>query len=243
MSSYPYYISWDNIRGLILHLAASCIILSCSTCQTSLKLSPASWPIHPALYFLAPDIWRVDTLLLDLKFSFPLSPSNACPWLKGKDIGYMIIPSLNSQFSGTFHFLLQKMIRCSAGDGLCAAAWTSHYVPRLNSLILSLCPPCHQYADYSSSFPQYSQLLFIISISYHWSLLCMHSHTLKLLIYAIWHLPTSNGGRKKTDKTIVGFRSKIDNYISTKRLLIPKVVVIKWLKNKNENNPYPWKSS
>lgn len=110
MSSYPYYISWDNTRDLILHLAASCIILSCSTCQTSLKLSPTSWPIHPALYFLASDIWRVGALLLDLKFSFPLSPSNACPWLKGKDIGYMIIPSLNYQFSATFHFRLQKWL-------------------------------------------------------------------------------------------------------------------------------------
>lgn len=46
MFSFPAYISWDNTRGPILHLAPEPIILSCSTCQTSLKLSPASWPIH-----------------------------------------------------------------------------------------------------------------------------------------------------------------------------------------------------
>ena len=114
MFYFPDYISWDNTRGLILHLASSHIILSCSTCQTSLKLSPASWPIHPALYFLAPDIWRVEALPSDLKFSFSLSPSNGMSLLERKRYWMYDHPVSELPILSHISFSPSKMIRCSA---------------------------------------------------------------------------------------------------------------------------------
>ena len=207
MFSFPYCIIWDNTRGLILHLAASRIILSCSTCQASLKLSPASWPIHPALYFLASDIWRVEALPSDLKFSFPLSSSNPCPWFKGKDIGYMIIPSLNSQFSVTFHFLLQKWLGALLEMAL--GLW-----PGLFTVLSGFTPSSFLYVPLDINklaipvvSPSIFNSVFILCISHLLSLLRMCFHSLKLLIYPVGHLPP-NGARKETDNLLQAFFSR-----------------------------------
>lgn len=128
MFSFPDYISWDNTRGPILHLAPEPIILSCSTCQTSLKLSPASWPIHLLCHPWPRHLENWDPAIKTQIFILPKSQQYMA-LVRGKrkkptNIGYTLIQPMSSQFPVTFHFLLQKVIMCSAWGDPCAPNWT-----------------------------------------------------------------------------------------------------------------------
>ena len=201
MFSFPDYIIWDNTRGLILRLASSHIILSCSTCQTSLNVSPASWPIHPALYFLALDIWRVEALPSGLEFSFPWSPSNGMSLFERKRYWIFDHPISELPILSHISFSPSKRIRCPASNDLCALTWTYHYVIWLNLLIF-FCVPF----DINKLF-LFSSLVFSIPFSFFLSLILFPSC---VCIYPIWQFSPS-GGRKETEKLLQAFFPRFIN--------------------------------
>lgn len=148
MFSFPDYISWDNTRGPILHLAPEPIILSCSTCQTSLKLSPASWPIHLLCHPWPRHLENWDPAI-KLKFSFSLSPSNTWPWLEGKEKNPQILATcssnlwaLNSQ--SLFIFCFKKWLYVLLGVTPVLRTELLDHAMWLNSLTPSLCSLWHQ---------------------------------------------------------------------------------------------------
>ena len=78
-------------------------------------------------------------------------PVMACPCLKGKDIGYLIFPFLNSQFSVIFHFLLQKWL--GALLAMAFVPWPGHItmLSGLTSSYFSVSPLTS--ISYSCSLP------------------------------------------------------------------------------------------
>ena len=151
MFSFYEYMSWDNTRGWILHLASSHIILSCSTCQTSLKLSPASWPIHPVL-FLGPRHLESWGPAIRSQIFIPSKSQqwHVPAWNKER---YWMYDDPISELPILSHisFSPSKMIRCSAWDGPCALTWTFHNVIWLNSSSFSTSPLTS--VSYSCSLP------------------------------------------------------------------------------------------